>query len=58
MSEPRYNGREFGGTARMTIQIGEPAPNVTLANSEGNEVSLAELWRAGPVVVAFLRHFG
>ncbi len=42
----------------MTIQIGEPAPDVTLANGEGNEVSLAELWRAGPVVVAFLRHFG
>ena len=42
----------------MTIEIGQPAPNVTLANSEGREVSLAELWRSGPVVVAFLRHFG
>ncbi len=58
MLEPRYNGREFGGTARMTIQIDQPAPNVTLANSEGNEVSLAELGRSRPVVVAFLRHFG
>ena len=42
----------------MTIEIGQPAPNVTLANSEGNEVSLAELGRSRPVVVAFLRHFG
>ena len=42
----------------MTIQIGEPAPDVTLATSEGNEVSLAELGRSRPVVVAFLRHFG
>ena len=58
MLEPQYNGRELGGTVHMTIEIGQPAPNVTLANSEGNEVSLAELWRAGPVVVAFLRHFG
>ena len=58
MLDPRYNGREFGGTVHITIQIREPAPNATLANSEGNEVSLAELWRAGPVVVAFLRHFG
>ena len=58
MLEPRYSGRELGGTVRMTIEIGQPAPNVTLANSEGNEVSLAELGRSGPVVVAFLRHFG
>ena len=42
----------------MTIQIGEPAPDVTFGSSHGNEVSLAELWRSGPVVVAFLRHFG
>ena len=42
----------------MTIQIGEPAPDVTFGSGHGNEVLLADLWRAGPVVVAFLRHFG
>jgi len=40
------------------IQIGQPAPNVTFGRSGGGDVALAELWREGPVVVAFLRHFG
>ena len=42
----------------MTIQVGDRAPNATFARSQGNEVALSELWRDGPVVVAFLRHFG
>jgi len=42
----------------MTIQIGDRAPNVTFGRSDGDEVSLDELGRDGPVVVAFLRHFG
>ena len=42
----------------MTIKIGQPAANVTFGRSEGSDVSLAALWRDGPVVLAFLRHFG
>jgi hypothetical protein len=27
-------------------------------DASGREVALADLWRKGPVVLAFLRHFG
>ena len=40
------------------IDVGQPAPNVTFGRSDGADIPLAELWRDGPVVVAFLRHFG
>lgn len=42
----------------MTITTGQPAPDATFGSSQGEDVSLADLWKAGPVVVAFLRHFG
>ena len=40
------------------LQIGQQAPEVTFRKSDGGGVSLAELRSDGPVVVAFLRHFG
>ncbi len=42
----------------MTIQTGQLAPDVTFGRGHGEEVSIADLWKAGPVVIAFLRHFG
>ena len=42
----------------MAIHVGEQAPEVTLGRGDGSDVSLAELRKDGPVVVAFLRHFG
>lgn len=30
----------------------------TLLDTEGRSTSLADLWREGPVVMVFLRHFG
>lgn len=42
----------------MSLRVGQPAPNVTFGRGDGGEVALDELWREGPVVVAFLRHFG
>jgi hypothetical protein len=38
-------------------RVGEPAPDVTFGSRDG-DVALSALWREGPVVVAFLRHFG
>jgi hypothetical protein len=29
-----------------------------VSDASGREVALADLWRKGPVVLAFLRHFG
>ena len=40
------------------LQVGQQAPEVTFGTSAGGEVSLADLRSEGPVVVAFLRHFG
>jgi len=40
------------------IEIGHAAPNITFGRSDGDDIPLAGLWRDGPVVVAFLRHFG
>lgn len=51
--EPRYNG-----SVVSKIEAGQSAPNPTFGRSDGSDVTLAELWRDGPVVLAFLRHFG
>ena len=32
--------------------------NATALDEAGHAVRLGELWREGPVVLAFLRHFG
>jgi hypothetical protein len=36
---------------------GDPFPELTLLSSDG-PVELRERWRGGPLVVAFMRHFG
>ena len=40
------------------IEPGQPAPDVTFARSDGDDVSLSDLRHEGAVVLAFLRHFG
>lgn len=42
----------------MQITVGQRAPAVTFGRNDGSEVSLAELHRDRPLVLAFLRHFG
>jgi hypothetical protein len=39
------------------LQQGDTFPEVNLESREG-EVALSERWRDGPLVVAFMRHFG
>ena len=39
------------------LSVGDAFPNIELDTRDG-EVSLAERWRDGPLVVAFMRHFG
>lgn len=41
----------------MTLQPGDRAPDVTVQGERG-AVRLSDLWREGPLVVAFLRHMG
>jgi glutaredoxin-dependent peroxiredoxin len=37
----------------MALQQGDPAPDVTLPSSDMQQVSLAEQWKDGPVVLLF-----
>jgi peroxiredoxin len=39
------------------LSVGDAFPDITLQTREG-DMSLAERWRDGPLVVAFMRHFG
>jgi peroxiredoxin len=39
------------------LSVGDTFPDITLETREG-DVSLADRWRDGPLVVAFMRHFG
>jgi len=41
-----------------TLKIGDKAPNVAVYDVNARQVSLAELWRDGPILLTFLRHFG
>lgn len=40
------------------VQIGDRAPDVIVADTQGHSVTLGDYWREQPIVLAFLRHFG
>ena len=39
------------------LEVGDTFPGIVLESREG-DVALEERWRNGPLVVAFMRHFG
>jgi peroxiredoxin len=40
------------------LQAGDPAPNIILARTSGEAITLSDLLRQGPTLLVFLRHFG
>ena len=40
-----------------TLGIGDAFPDMTFETRDG-QVQLGDRWRQGPLVVAFMRHFG
>jgi len=40
------------------LQVGDPAPDLTLFNGDGETTALSNEWHHGPVILNFLRHFG
>lgn len=40
------------------LQVGDPAPDVTVADHSGRPVQLSVLWTSQPLVLMFLRHLG
>lgn len=41
----------------MAIEQGQPAPDLVFGSKDG-DLRLSDLWQQGPLVLAFLRHFG
>ena len=39
------------------LDTGDTFPDITLETRDG-QVQLSDRWRRGPLVVAFMRHFG
>jgi peroxiredoxin len=39
-------------------EIGDPAPDVTVIDTRGKQVSLSAFWKDRPAVAVFLRHYG
>jgi peroxiredoxin len=50
--------REGREPVAKRLAPGDAAPDYKVFDASGREVALADLWREGPVVLAFLRHFG
>jgi hypothetical protein len=40
------------------LKSGDRAPEAMVLDREGRPFAVSELWRAGPVLLSFLRHFG
>jgi hypothetical protein len=42
----------------LPVQVGDPAPDLSLLDANGAPVDLSALWAAGPTLLLFLRHYG
>jgi hypothetical protein len=42
----------------VSLSIGDPAPDAVLFGEGDAEHRLSALWKRGPTVLVFLRHFG
>jgi peroxiredoxin len=40
------------------LKFNDPAPDLQVLNTEGEQVQLSSLWKKKPVILAFARHFG
>jgi hypothetical protein len=40
------------------LAVGQTAPDALIYDTSGRAVPLSGMWRAGPTVLTFLRHFG
>ena len=43
---------------RMPVQVGDPAPDVELVDSEGNQRHISDFWKEDLLHLFFLRHYG
>jgi peroxiredoxin len=62
-AEQRWVAHWLAGPTRRTWpelppQVGDPAPDFALLDTNGREVRLSSLWRGGPALLLFWRHWG
>lgn len=43
---------------QSVVGVGNAAPDVTIRDEDGNEVSLQSFWTQRPTALVFVRHFG
>ncbi len=44
---------------KSDLKVGQPAPDATVQDIEGNDVQLSSLWAGDqPLLLVFIRHFG
>ncbi len=52
------NGPKITRWQQLPVQVGDLAPNFTLQNSKGQQVSLEDYWSERPTLLIFWRHYG
>lgn len=40
------------------LKVGDNAPQVMVLDRQGQPYAVNDLWRSGPVLLSFLRHYG
>src|SRR5205807_7762678 len=53
--DPEVEALLQSGIIKPSLQVGQKAPDFTLPNATGGEVSLSSLLKKGPVVISFYR---
>lgn len=43
---------------KIPLQVGDPAPDFELPNSEGKRIKLSSYWQDRPALILFWRHYG
>lgn len=62
-AESRWRAHWMTGPSRrrwneLPLQVGDPAPDFTLPDADGEPRSLSEYWAGQPALLLFWRHFG
>ncbi len=42
----------------MTLELGDPVPELELTNQHGEQVPISRYWQERPAVFFFVRHLG
>jgi hypothetical protein len=59
IGDRRHRPRRAATVLRMAeLAVGDLAPDLSLLDADERPVALSSLWKRGPLVVVFLRHFG